>query len=406
MGHLICRPQTVIAVALASWMLLTSVPAAPHIPSREEREAIDVCLGRMPAGIQVAVALVRRGEVRFLGAEQTGAGIRPVENRGAVFQIASITKVFTAALLAREVVQGNLSLDDPVAARIGVPLKAVGRDGVAMTLGHLASHTSGIAHHQPPWLGVRSWLRLHPREPWKGYDRERFERYLARELTVQSTPGTAYHYSNMGMSLLGLALSERAGKPYETLLQEGIFGPLGMQYSTTDFNRVRDRVVVGRKVDGTTYPNQDMEALTPSGGIFTSAEDMARFAAAVLGGTDPALALTQRPVFTIADREQVALGWHVYTWREGWQILNHNGGIGGYTTTLNVDPENGRAVVVLANVMNVGEHGEAVRALGRALLRIIAASAPDEPVSLAGVRRQRLEVTSTPRPGKGSLPTR
>ena len=356
---------------------LAGVSAAPHVPSREEREAIDVCLRRMPAGIQVAIALVQGEEVRFLGAEQTGAGIRPVESRGAVFQIASITKVFTAALLAREVVKGNLSLDDPVAARVRVPLKVAGRDGVAMTLGHLASHTSGIAHHQPPWLGVRSWLRLHPKEPFKGYDRERFERYLARELTVKSTPGTAYHYSNMGMSLLGLAVSERAGKPYEALLQEEIFGPLGMQHSTTDFGRVRDRVVVGRKVNGTPFPNQDMEALTPSGGIFTTAEDMASFAAAVLAGTDPALELARRPVFTIADREQVALGWHVYTWREGWEILNHNGGIGGYTSTLNVDPVHRRAVVVLANVMNVGEHGEAVRVLGRSLLRLMAASAPE-----------------------------
>lgn len=366
--------RRMITMMVVSGLLLVGAAAEPQGASPDAWEAIEGCLARMPAGVQVAIALVQGDEVQFLGAERAGSGIRPVENRSAVFQIASITKVFTATLLAREVVKGTLSLDDPVAARVGAPLKETGRDGVAISLGHLASHTSGIAHHQPPWLGVRSVLRLHPREPWKGYDRERFERYLARELTLESTPGTSYRYSNMGMSLLGLALSERAGKPYEELLQGEIFGPLGMRHSTTDAGRVRERIVVGRKVNGTPYPNQDMEALTPSGGILTSAEDLARFATAMLAGTDPALELARRPVFTIAEGEQVALGWHVYTWREGWRVVNHNGGIGGYTSTFNVDPEHGRAVVVLANVMNLGDHGEAVRALGRALLRLMAAS--------------------------------
>jgi len=363
-------------LTLLSLALVTGVFARSETISRAEREAVETCLTRMPAGVQVAVALVRDDGVRFLGAERTGAGTRPVENRAAVFQIGSITKVFTATLLAQEVVNGRLSLDDPAAGQVGIRLRATGRDGAEMTLGHLASHTSGIAHHQPPWLGPRAWLGLHPNEPWKGYDRGRFERYLARELKLRSTPGTEYHYSNIGMSLLGLALSETTGKPYETLLQEGVFGPLGMRSSTTDPDRVRDRVAVGRKVSGAPFPNQDMGALTPSGGIFTSAEDLARFAAAVLAGTDAALELTRRPVFTIADGEQVGLGWHLYTWREGWRILNHNGGIGGYTSTLNVDLENRRAVIVLANVMNKGEHGEAVRALGRTLLRLMATGSP------------------------------
>ena len=371
--------RRLISLALVSSTLVTGVFARSQALSRAEREAVEACLARMPAGIQAAIALVQDDGVRFLGAERTETGTRPVENKAAAFQIGSITKVFTAALLAREVVKGRLALDDPVAGRVGVPLKAKGRDGVAMSLGHLASHTSGIAHHQPPWLGARAWLRLHPNEPWKGYGRERFERYLARNLALKSTPGTAYHYSNIGMSLLGLALSESAGKPYEALLQEGIFGPLEMRSSTTELRRVRDRVVTGRKVNGAPFPNQDMGALTPSGGIFTSAEDLARFAAAVLAGTDAALELTRRPVFTIADGEEVGLGWHIYTWREGWRILNHNGGIGGYTSTLNVDPVNRRAVIVLANVMSKGEHGEAVRALGRALLRLMAAGSPEQP---------------------------
>jgi len=238
-----------------------------------------------------------------------------------------------------------------------------------MTLGQLASHTSGIAHHHPPGEALHAWLHFHPDEPLRDYDHARFEAYLKEDLELASTPGTAYLYSNVGMSLVGLVLSTTTGKPYETMLQEGIFRPLGMANSTTDLARVRGRVIPGLKVNGRPFPNQDFAALAPCGGLYTSATDFARFARAQIDRTDPAIVLSQKPVFTMSEAEHVALGWHVYDWVSGWRTLNHNGGIGGYTSTVNIDPANRCGAIVLSNVMNVGDHGEAVRVLGRALLK-------------------------------------
>jgi CubicO group peptidase (beta-lactamase class C family) len=361
-----------VGVFLLADVLFSAVASAQvpqTVPTADEKGAIDTCMARMPVGVQVAVAMVKGDEVRFLGVERTDAGVRAVENRSAVFQIGSITKVFTATLLAQQVTKGALKLGETVASRLPFKLKVSSRGGVEMTLVQLASHTSGIAHHQPPGMNRHALLHLHPNEPLRDYDRARFETYLKEDLELASTPGTEYRYSNLGMSLVGLILSIQSGKPYETMLQEGIFRPLGMQRSTTDLAVVRDHVVAGLKVNGKPFPNQDFAALAPCGGLYTSAEDLARFVRAQIDRTDPAIVLSQKLVFTISEGEYVALGWHLYDWVQGWRTLNHNGGIGGYTSTVNVDPTNRCAAIVLSNVMNEGDYGEAVRVLGRALLK-------------------------------------
>lgn len=369
--------RCVLAVSLvAVGAAVAAAPPEASTPTPAERAAIETCLQKMPPRVQVAIALVKGDEVRLLGAERTEMGTRPLDNRSAVFQIGSITKVFTAMLLAQQVARGTLRLEDPVARYLPFKLNVSGRDGVEMTLGQLASHTSGIAHHQPPDMTRHAWLHFHPNEPLRDYDRSRFEAYLKEDLELASTPGTKYFYSNIGMSLVGLVLSTTTGKTYEALLQEGIFGPLGMSGSTTELARVRDRVVPGLKTNGKPYPNQDFAMLNPAGGIYTCAEDLARFARAEIERADPAVVLTQKVVFTMSEGEHVALGWHVYDWTSGWRTLNHNGGIGGYTTTMTVDTTNRCASIVLSNVMNEDDHGEAVRALGRALLKQVEAAAP------------------------------
>jgi CubicO group peptidase (beta-lactamase class C family) len=366
------RPNLISVIFVVGVLVgVRSVSAgeAPAVPTPEERAAIEKCLAPMPPHVQVAIALVDGDSVRFLGVERTEQGSRLVDNRGAAFQIGSMTKVFTATLFAQQVVKGTLRLDDAVQSRLPFKLKVSGRDGAEMTLAQLASHTSGIAHHQPPGLGVHAFFHGHSDEPWKDYDQARFETYLKEDLALAHKPGSRYLYSNLGMSLLGKIVGLRTGQSYEAMLEEGIFRPLDMRGSTTEIAKVRDRVVPGLKSTGKLFPNQDMAALTPAGGIFTCAEDLARFARAQFDPAEPAIAMTHQPVFTIEQGYHVALGWHLVDRVQGWRWLNHNGGIGGYTTTLNVDPKNRCAALVLSNVMNDDVPGEEVRALGRVLLK-------------------------------------
>ena len=344
-----------------------------HGPTREdvlpfpaERSFIEEQLLPLPAKVQLAVAVVQGNSVRILGAERTQQGIRYLDNGAAVFEIGSITKVFTATLLAQQVQSGTLHLDEPARGLVPFELRSPGRDGVDVTLKHLASHTSGMCH-QPPWLNLHAFTHFHPRAPFRDYDRSRFEHYLRKQMKLDFTPGERYQYSNMGMSLVGYILALRTGKNYEALLQESIFGPLDMRSSATEHSQVRDRVVVGLKNARVSAPNWDMNALAPAGGIKTSAEDFAKFAQSQFA-PDPAIAMTQQPHFSIEGNYSVGLGWHIIGRKNGEPWLIHGGGMAGYTATVNVNVQKKCAVIVLSNLGNAHKMAKNVSQLGRDLL--------------------------------------
>ena len=104
----------------------------------------------LPEKVQVAIALLQGDREHFIGAERTRAGIQFLDNRSTVFEIGSISKVFAAALLAYGVEEGQFQFDTPVQELLPFQLKQHQKDGIEITLKHLASHTSGLAHHQLP----------------------------------------------------------------------------------------------------------------------------------------------------------------------------------------------------------------------------------------------------------------
>jgi CubicO group peptidase (beta-lactamase class C family) len=321
-------------------------------PPARLRNMIEQYLLPLPEKVQVAIALVEEGATRFIGAERTLEGVRYLDNRSAVFEIGSITKVFTATLLACEVVQNALRLDMPVQELLPLQLRQAQRGGVAVTLKHLANHTSGIRHHQPPFLFWYALLHGQRREPFREYSTERFERYLRRQMKLAFVPGERYKYSNMGMSLLGYALSVTSGQDYEQLLQEQLFRPLGMSLSTTHVSGVQRHVVAGLEKAGVSAPNWDMYALSPAGGIKTCAEDFAKFVGSQFS-REPAIAMTQSPTFKIEgkyDNNFVGLGWHIIERKGREPLIQHGGGMLGYTAQVRINVIRKRGVIVLSNL--------------------------------------------------------
>lgn len=327
----------------------------------------------LPTGVQVAVSLVEDGATRFLGAERIPRGVQAIENRYSVFEIGSITKVFTATLLARAVVRGDLGLDEPVRNLLPFRLKVSQRGGVEMLLRHLSNHTSGIRHHQPPWLILRALVRFRPHQPFSVCSQRYFERYLRRDLKLASVPGERYRYSNMGMSLVGHVLSLHAGMSYERLLQTGIFTPLGMGASTTEHRHVQGHAVPGVKREGVAAPKWDFLSLAPAGGIKTNAADLARFLQAQLS-PDEAMALTQKPTFAIERGYGVGLGWHMFDRPQGERWLNHGGSTAGYTADVNLNREARCGVAVLSNLGGAHKRMPSIRGLCRGLLEVLESS--------------------------------
>jgi len=355
-----------LAVSVAT--LAQGAPQAT-LPSAEERAIIEKQLLPLPTRVQVAVAVVTDGGVRFLGAARTKDGVRYIENRTALFEIGSISKVFTATLLAQQVQRGTLALDTPVRTLVPFALHESARDGVEVTLRHLATHTSGMCH-QPPGLNRHALFHGHSSEPFKDYDQARFEAFLKDDMELAFTPGTKYSYSNMGMSLVGYILALKLGKSYEEILQADLLVPLGMTSTTTRRSKVAGRVIGGIEKEGVDAPSWDMGALAPCGGVLACTEDFAKLIQAQFG-TDPAIALTQKSAFPIEEGYSVGLGWHIVERKNGERWLNHGGGMAGYTAIVNVNVKRRCGVVVLSNLGNAHKLAENVSQIGRDLLKAV-----------------------------------
>jgi D-alanyl-D-alanine-carboxypeptidase/D-alanyl-D-alanine-endopeptidase len=336
------------------------------------RSEVDVLIG----------ALVRRAAHRYVGlvaAASTAAGpvvhgaghVRGgghVPDATSVFQIGSVTKVFTALLLADAVVRGEISLDTPLVAL--VPEARPARSGTEVTLAHLASHTAGLPR-LPPGL-LRTALQ-HRADPYREVDEVTLLSALART-TPRREPGSAPRYSNFGAALLGLALSRRAGLPYDRLVSERIAGPLGLVDTGTQVRADQQH----RRADGHSRrlrPVVDWElgAMSPAGGLWSTAADLLLLAQAHLQPDrtpiPEALRLAQQPQVTRGRWHAVALGWHLTPIAGTKQTaLWHNGGTGGFSSYVGLLPEPQVAVVVLTNT------ARPVEACGIRMLKALATS--------------------------------
>ncbi len=277
---------------------------------------------RVAAGMMkdpAAGVMNAKGEVAYFGPEE------------AVYEIGSITKVFTAVLLAEMVERGEVALADPVAKYLPKTVKVPERGGRQITLLDLATHKSGL----PRLPG-----NLKPKDvanPYADYTVEDLYSFL-NGFALPREIGATYEYSNLGVGLLGHVLALRAGKEYEALLRERVLTPLGMEETGI---KVKGRMVAGHDEKLLPVKNWDLPALAGAGALRSTVKDMVLFALAACGGRktklDAAFARTRGPV---------ALVWA----KNGDDVFSHGGGTGGYRSFLACSVKTGAASVVLSNV--------------------------------------------------------
>lgn len=262
-----------------------------------------------------------------------------------IFEIGSLTKVFTALLLADMAERGQVRLSDPAARYL---------PGAAgpVTLADLATHTAGLPR-LPPGLAWSALTRR--RDPYAGYSEARLVRAARRSLRASSRPNP-YLYSNYGYGLLGYLLGQAAGSSYQALVAERICGPLGLADTTFDVPPAdHDRLARGHAL-GRAVPCWHMGALAAAGGLHSTAADLAMLLRAYLAASagtplDAALRATMRPRAVIP-AGQIGLAWHL-TVRGDRELIWHNGMTGGYSAMLAFDPVRGVGVAALANAAGV-----------------------------------------------------
>lgn len=297
---------------------------------------------RLPS---VSAALVRGGQVVWSGAtgHLDGTTATPPATPHTVYRIGSITKTFVATQVLQLRDAGWLDLND----RIGEHLPEV-VDLLPVTIAQLLSHTSGLqAETNGPW-----WERT-PGEAW--------DALVASRPRLLFTPGTRFHYSNTGFAVLGELVARLRGTTWHDAVRTDLLAPLGMSATRL---RPGDATAPGLAVHpfadlGHAEPEHDALSLAPAGQLWSSAEDLARWAAFAAGHTGDVLDVAtlhemHRPVAVSDVAGQPwsgahALGWQVWN-VEGRRFVGHGGSMPGFLASLRVDAESGDGVVVLANV--------------------------------------------------------
>jgi CubicO group peptidase (beta-lactamase class C family) len=336
-----------VSAALPSWPELQASAAIMATPTDAEVDAIlrkRVDDEHQSIGMVVGVIDKHGRRIRTYGRSDT-SDPRPL-NGNTVFEIGSISKVFTSLLLVIAVSDGHLKLDDPASKYAPPDLVIPHGDGREISLADLSTHTSGLPNDDDAFWGSD------PDRPTAHYDVSRLFHFVSGA-SLSSTPGAAYAYSNVGGALLGQLLAIEGGKPYEELLKEKVTGPLGMPNTGVIPNRGA-QVAVGHNAKLEPLPPFNAQAYNPAGGLRSTADDVLTFLGGELGYIKNPLSPSLRAQWDTVRRQavnpriKVALGWHV-TLRPNGEIIWHNGGTNGVRSFAGFNPKTGVGVVVLSN---------------------------------------------------------
>ncbi len=312
-----------------------------------------------PDNTELSIAIIDHGEVSYIGVKKMDNVLVKIQNENKVFEIGSISKVFTSNLLVKLEHQKKLSTDDQLSKYLG-PTNQVDSQ---ITLQHLANHTAGL-ERLPSNLNL---FTVDISNPYKDYGEEQLLAFYSDSIALSNKPGTSYNYTNLGSGTLGYVLTRASGSSYETLLQEHICGPLAMEQTTSLKSNIANELVPGQNPKGDVVGNWDMNVLLGAGGLYSSAKDLASYAKAQFNKSDNLFSLSHKPSFTVNENMKMGLGWHILKRRYNW--LWHNGASGGYSSSITIEKRTHNAIIILSNVSAFHRKKENIDQLGFELLK-------------------------------------
>jgi len=266
-----------------------------------------------------------------------------------LFEIGSVTKTFTANLLAQAVLSQSLKITDPIPSDYQ-------KQGYTITFQNLTTHTSGIDDSEI----LKNFKSTNPLFAFDGLSVSIFKDLYAK-IQLITPPGSTWQYSNMAVSLMGLILSEKANTPYEAMVQNTILSPLGMKdtyFHVPDSESSRFPAGFLMAADGTHVPAPHWDlsttALDPAGGIRSSISDMTIYARANLIPDSTVLkapiTLAQQPLYSINKDQSMGMNWFI---EQGSGVRWHHGVTMGFNSILAISSARHQAVVAMTDTVVV-----------------------------------------------------
>jgi CubicO group peptidase (beta-lactamase class C family) len=313
-------------------------------------------------GLGMVVGVYNNGEKEIKCYGSTVKGNSTMPDSSTLFQVGSISKVFTCLMLANSVNNNTMFLSSGISRYLPDSIPKLQYKRKEITLLDLATQTSALNRDVDDRDTTGGG-----EDPYKNYSEEKLMAYLKRQKLAHAT-GKEYQYSNVGVGLLGVIMQKERRMSYDELLQKEICSKLGMQHTRTVLGKDEKEKVIQSYYKG--EPTVDMsftDALAGAGGIYSNAADMLRFIEASVHPEqteiEKDILLTEQMWRKASNGQEMGLGWHHMSIdSEGKEVkaLVHPGNTNGTSTMLILIPAKKIGVIVMANsnysVQEIGVH--------------------------------------------------
>ena len=314
----------------------------------------------IPAAIVVGVISPNGTQVSAYG-NISKSNPTPVDGN-TIFDVGSVTKTFVATVLADLVNQGVVKLSDPLEMYLPSNVTVPSYNGYKITLGDLATHTSGLPYWPAGWI----WNKY--------YTTQQVYEFLSNS-TFEDEPGTVAKYSNIGMGMVGQAISLKMGVPLIQLIEDRILNVLGMNSTGFAMNKtgilipqdIKSRFAAGHMVGNESklvFLPQEVQA---AGAMYSTANDLLKYVSANLGLIDTKINSAMEETHSIrypfyelqvpfpdpSGNESTPYAYEGLSWFSttnlGTQVVWHNGGIDGYSSFVGFNPDKQIGLVILCS---------------------------------------------------------
>lgn len=342
----------------------SALPASDNLKSNNYETALDAEVLKFfnnSCHVGLSIGHYKGGQARFFNYGYTNKQSQSLPNKNSIYEIGSISKTFTGLLVAAALVEKRIGLDDDFSKILGPDFGNLQKDGAAISLRNLALHTSGLPRDIPNSDDLFAnpnfeTLPFQLIEREKSFGKNEYLRAL-KSIILENKPGTESKYSNIGIKVIGFGLENIYSRSFQRLIRDYITIPLKMDKTALRLSWFQKRhLATGYGPNGKEMPNR-LDNAGAAGGLFSTASDLLKFGIHNLNESDEIVAKSHELIGNFDKEVKTALIWDEYI-ENGKRKMWHSGGTYGFSSMLQIFPDENETLVTLANDSCMGTQGD------------------------------------------------